>query len=427
MKVDPRRWTGSLVILFVGVLSGWTLRPLIQRGSVAFDQDLPNGVVTFSGNGPVPTLGIPDNLDDPRLTLRQLRGIAEVSAAKDPVAAARAVATIRGTQLQEAYLAAVFTSWGERDGEAAARWAVEELDGSQRADALYGVADGWAETDPAAAGVWFLENTEGVVRTDAVWEVLEAWGRRDPKEAAAWAGSLDAPLRIEVLDGLADGWAAVDPAGAAEFAARLDGIELEGGVLGNIARQWVTRDAKAATIWAASLLREDQVEEVYDEIGGNWARLDPAAAARWATEQSDPGRARWALEGVARGWATHDPRGAAEWLVGAGSSDPEARLEMTTEVMESWLDADPVAASAWLDRRDPSPETDVALRAFSTVVSALDPPAAMAWAGKISNEASRVAHLRELGRAWIAVEGPGAVDEMKTLDLPFDPASLLDP
>ena len=263
MGRTPRWWLTVFASMAVGAVVSWSIRTETSREALESSprrSDPPLTLATPEAGGEISIPTLRQRLGDPRLTLRELRHFGEQASSADPESALRAAEDVPGLHTREAYLSAVLTAWGERDGEAAAGWVAENLQGSQRSDALYFVADGWAESDPAAAGSWFEENTSGTVRVDAVWEVAEAWGRRDPAAAATWLKSLESDLRLQVIDGLADGWAAVDPAGAAAFSSQLDEGDLRGGFLSAVARQWASYDPPGAAAWAAGLLREEQVE-----------------------------------------------------------------------------------------------------------------------------------------------------------------------
>lgn len=364
------------------------------------------------------------DLSDPRLSLAQLRRSGDVGGRLDPVAALLAAATIPGHDNRNAYLAAALGAWAERDGAAAARWVVENFEGSLRGDALYYVADAWAESEPQSAGAWFLENTEGFVRIDALWEVLEAWGRKSPEEAVEWSGTLDEALKWEVVDGLAEGWAAVDPAAAAAHAETLGETAYASDFLRSVARQWAAYDPEAAAEWSRSLKQEEAAEAALVEIGQAWAALHPEAAARWAASETDAGRVRWAQEGIARGWSEHDPTGALEWLLGSpGGGD--LREDLVEEVVESWSEIDPSQLANWLDGRPPGAATDLVLHRYSEAILPASPEAALAWANEINDPDSRREQLHRLASGWLSLAGPNAIEAIEGLGLPIDMKAVL--
>ncbi len=371
-----------------------------------------------------PTEELASRLRDPRVSLRELKRLGEAGAVRDPVAAVRAAREIPGYDNRGTYLSSVLAAWGERDGVLAAQWVLGHFKGEQLGEALYQVADGWAESDPAGAGAWFLENTEGTVRIDSLWEVMEAWGRKDPVAAAAWSETFDEELKWEVIDGLADGWAAVDPKGAAAFAGRMAGEDHGTDLIRTVVTQWAAYDPGAAVQWAATLRHEAASEAVHMEIGEIWAASDPLAAARWADAQEDPGRARWSREGVARGWAAHDPGAALDWMLPdhAGTHVDEG---VVGEIVSSWSDVDPRGVSEWLDARSSKAGIDPVLRHFSASILEMDPAAALVWAGEIADPEVRKQHLHALAGEWLSLEGSSAIAAIEALGLSIDMKAVL--
>lgn len=365
-----------------------------------------------------------DRVRDPRTSLRELRRLGESAALQDPVAAVRAAQEIPGYDNRGVYLASVLAAWGERDGAVAAEWVREHFKGEQQAEALYQVADGWAESDPAGAGAWFLENTDGTVRIDALWEVLEAWGRKDPKAGAEWSAVLEEELRWEVIDGLADGWAAVDPQGAAAFAERLSDADAALDFYRSVATQWAAYDPQAAIRWAEGLKHEATAEAVHVELAEIWAAQDPEAAAKWVEQLKDTSRARWAREGLARGRAEHDPGAALTWVLSQSAGMPGDE-DLIGEIVSSWSEVDPSQLSQWLDQRPRDGRDDPVLSQFSASILELDPRAALLWAAEIANPETRQQQLQQLAGEWLAMEGQRAIPEIEALGLPIDLKALL--
>lgn len=365
-----------------------------------------------------------DSLRDPRMSMRELRKTGEAAVLRDPVAAVRSAREIPGYDNRETYLASVLTAWGEQDGASAVLWITDNFKGTQLSDALYYVADGWADADPAAAGAWYLARTEGSVRVDSLWEVMEAWGRKDPQAAAIWSETLEDDLKWQVIDGLGDGWAAVDPKGAAAFAEKMIEADSGGDFIRAVATQWAAYDPAEAVKWAAKLQQEAAAEMVHVEIGEIWASTDPLAAAKWVDAQADPGRARWSREGVARGWAAHDPGGALDWVLAERSGvTPEEGL--VEDVVKQWSEVAPGSVSEWLDARGSKPGNDPVLRHFSSSILEIDPQAAMVWAGEITDPGARKQQLYELADEWLSLEGAAAIPKIEALGLSIDMKELL--
>jgi hypothetical protein len=354
---------------------------------------------------------------DPRISLRQLAISASLHAMEDPGAAVRRAASIPGHDNREIYLGEVLRVWGETDGKAAAAFANDYFQGRQLSDALYYIADGWAEVDPAGAAAWFRDNTEGSVEDDALWECLESWGRKDPGAALAWANGLDDYVKANAMQGLAEGWGAVDPEGAAEAGMGFVDSEFGRDFLTSVATQWAGSDPDKASAWALGLANERLRAAVVYELVDIWSRSDPQAAGAWAAKIEDPGTRATAEAGIAKGWSIHDPGGAMEWAL-ARITDPPQLEEAINDIFFNWSNFDPRGASRWLDAQSPGKRKDQVLGVFSSIILDQDPDAAVAWANRISDEASRERRLRSILEELVASYGDWAYKAIQGYDIP---------
>jgi hypothetical protein len=357
------------------------------------------------------------DLSDPTLSMRQIRGIGEKLASVDPFSAVVRASEIPGHDNREAYLGEVLRFWGEQEGESAAKWAQENLSGEDLGDALYYIADGWAESDPGGAADWFLASTEGPVLEDALWEAMEAWGRKDADAALSWSERLDDDLKWMVMDGLADGWAAVDPAAAAAAGLGMTDSDHGYDFLVAVASQWAAYDPLRASDWAQTILNERVRAGVLEELGVSWGRSDGRAAAAWAAGIETPDDRRFAEDGVALGWSRHDPGGAMDWALDA-VEDTGHLDDLIENIVFQWTETDPRGAVRWLQAREPGPSTDRALVQFSLGLLGDDPETAIAWATEITDQTTRDSHLRALLGEWIATDGDSVRDRLADLRVP---------
>jgi hypothetical protein len=358
-------------------------------------------------------------LSDPRLSLRDLKRIADQLALTDPVAAVLRAKGVPGIENRDIYLGEVLRTWGETNGMEAVKWVQSQFSGEHLSDALYYVADGWAEADPKASADWFLENTTGSVRDDALWESVEAWGRKDSRAALAWANELDPYLKWMVMDGLASGWASVDPPAAA--AAGLGMLDDDHGheFVITAVNHWADSDPIQAAEWIRNLTNSRIRANASGELAKVWALGDPKSAAQWASGIQDERSREVAFQGIANGWSRHDPGGAIEWAL--SSVGDRARLEkMVTDIAFNWNTIDPTGATSWLERKSPGPDRDLVLQKFSYHVFEDDPRAAVGWAGEIGDPDLRRTEQRSLLQHWLEVAGESARAEIRQLDLPGD-------
>jgi hypothetical protein len=293
------------------------------------------------------------------------------------------------------------------------------LKGYAKSDALYYIADGWAESDPAGAAEWFNTNTTGEILEDGMWEILEAWGRKDPKGAFAWKDNLDEYTQSSIMDGLAEGWGAVNPREAAEAGMTLQDRDYGDEFIMSVMTQWAGSNPQEAAEWAKGLQEEGLKATAFMELGAEWSITDPEAATAWVAGVEDPEAKKIAEVGIALGWSEHDPGAAMDWAVST-LSDPNHTERVVEEIMLSWTDTDPNGAANWLNARPPGAETDSILITFSGSIIDLDPVAAVTWAGTISDEGKRNTQLREMLGEWIAMDGEYAREEIRKMDIADD-------
>lgn len=360
-------------------------------------------------------------IDDPRISFRQLNRIGEKMAMQAPIAAIEAGMKIPGTDNREAFLGSVFRTWGETNGIAAASWASENLRGDFRSDALYYISDGWAESDPEGAGKWFQENTEGVTLDDATWEILESWGRKDPEAAFLWSNDLEPYVKEYAMDGLAEGWAAIDPPGALKAGLMMleENRPYAHEFMLSIATQWAGSSPLEAAEWGKSLLDEELRAGFITEVGETWALSDPRSAVSWLESVHDPGTIRFAQQGIAIGWSEHAPGEAMDWVVNLPEQGEFVR-SIVDEILFSWVAADPRGTAQWLQEKSPGPQRDLVLDVFSDSVFSEDPEAALAWANQITDPSLRIERVRGLLKKWIQFDGAVALEQIEGMDLPSD-------
>lgn len=392
-----------LATLALGVGLAWTFFGSSGGGG----SDSADGSVTFnqdSGDDADPDA---PTSPDGNLSAYNLNEYGFRAGMDDPIAAIAAAEDIPGMNNRMLYLQSVFTAWGEKNGAAAAEWANANLNGMEKTDALYNIADGWAEADPAAAAEWFDANTSGTNREDAFREVLESWGRKSPDEAAEWAQNLDANTQSWVMDSLAEGWAAKDPAAAAAAGQRMTDRDYGDEFLMTVAGQWADSDPQAAARWADSLTDPDLIAVTHMEIGVAWAAADAQAASEWVDSLPEGEERKYGALGAALGWSDHDPAGALSWTL-EKVDDEDTRSQIVEDVMLDWSDSDPVAAAEWLNGLPKDERTDEVLENFSYSVFEVDPASAVTWANTINDPVLKNQHIDALLQEWVDMDGDAA-------------------
>lgn len=421
-----RQIAAFLCALFLGVFLGWMFRGPVRPGVDGVLGEAPAVTMPAGDPGLLGSGATALAIDDPRISFRQLKAVAGRLALSDPESAVRNTKTIPGHDNREAYLGEVLRTWGETDGLTAANFAREFFQGEQLGDALYYVADGWAESDPKGVAEWFAKHTTGPTLDDAMWEALEAWGRKNPAEAFAWSAHLDDYVKSTAMQGLAEGWGAVDPAGAAAAGLEMKDSDHGEEFLVSVATQWAGAAPRDAAAWAGSLVDERLRALVSNELGEIWSHTDPSGAAAWAASLEDPGTKRAAETGIAVGWSEHDPAGAIDWAL-AAITDESQLDEIVGDITFNWSHLDSRGATKWLESQEPGERTDKVLSTFSEMVLADDPEAAVAWANRIDDSSKRDATVRRLLDSLVADYGEGARKAIQGFAIPDEIKRLYTP
>lgn len=138
----------------------------------------------------------------------------------------------------------------------------------------------------------------------------------------------------------------------------------------------------------------------------------PRAAAAVAGIPASADRAR-AQRHLAERWAAKNPAAAARFAQSLPAG--ETRWAVLASVVQRWREYDVVAASAWLNTLEPTPDHDAAIAAIAnhTLLMERHPEVALSWAESISAAPLREGAVRSVLRRW-AVRDPAAVRDYVT-------------
>jgi hypothetical protein len=97
-----------------------------------------------------------------------------------------------------------------------------ELEGSERAEFLTGLAAGWARTGGDAAWAWSLQQPDPALRNSLQETILASWAQRDPAAVASVLPQItNAESRQKLLQAIAGWWAHADTKAAFDWANNL--------------------------------------------------------------------------------------------------------------------------------------------------------------------------------------------------------------
>lgn len=271
-------------------------------------------------------------------------------------------------------------------------------------------------------------------REKTLAELLRERAVHDPTGALALAGQ-ETNLRIRkgLVSAALCGWATVDPGGASSWAAEhLTEDERKRALQEIIESGMVCRDLTVRAIGELCekdpTLGFDTGHALIESLGRNgdyemavkfagtgtgdnknywlstaflaWAQYLPEDAVAGLAKISDPAASNEALHGLIYGWASNEPAA----LVKFASTLPPGDVRKTAmnEGLQHWINADPAAASAWMDNNDPTADLDsgVAAAATNPHLIAEDPNAAIQRATRISDPKQRAQALADIISQW---------------------------
>ena len=107
-----------------------------------------------------------------------------------------------------------------------------------------------------------------------------------PEAAAEWAMTLPENLRVQTLYGILGGWAGSNPPEAANWWKKQPSDELVFGG-DPIFEAWAKKNAKEALDWIRTSLSDERANQALNGVASGWAEVDPQAAAQWAYEKEE--------------------------------------------------------------------------------------------------------------------------------------------
>ena len=342
--------------------------------AVALRQDWPSDPIT-----PVKTLGEKWSVTDPESRGRLLDEFAAVIDAPLIPDLLQRATDWEPEEMRFPLQRALLCRLASTDPWRAASLADVQLSGLHRSMIRLDVALEWAVNDLPAAVAWITQWEAGSACDITVWALTTQLGGRSPQTAVEQIAALPpGPLKLDLLDGLAEEWSSRSFDAALAWAKSLVGDEERTRVLLRLGYQWqlrepdaalayalafpdgndllamqlanhlAQRDPLAAAEWAIALPDGERQDKILTSVMVTWAQQDPIVSAEIAT-LFPPGPVQHeALAGAIAAWMMRDTGAAAEWVgsLPAGS----LREYAIDQVASRWRNADPARTVAWLDR-----------------------------------------------------------------------------
>ena len=232
--------------------------------------------------------------------------------------------------------------------EAAAEWA-KTLPENLRGQTLYGILGGWAGSNPLEAANWWKKQAsdEFVFGGDSIFE---AWAKKNAKEALDWIRtSLPDERANQALNGVASGWAEVDPQAAAQWAYEKE--EDKSFLLSSVISRWADGwgnqgDPSSAKNWCQKLPSGNKKMTALEALGQSWGYRQPTQALLWMKSLGKPEDKAAFLKGVARMYGWNNAESGIAWLEAV--RDPQLKKAGVMGVVESWSQSRRDEAEKWV-------------------------------------------------------------------------------
>ena len=258
----------------------------------------------------------------------------------------------------------------------------------------------WAELDPPAAAAYAVQQPKSGQNNyyaRPIETVIGEWAMRDPAGAADFVAKLDAERRSDAVSALLAGVATTQPEKALALLARFPdeaGIATSEAIFG----AWGDLDPQRVVARALALPPGEFRSGALYGLTTHWTRSNPVSTYAWAAQLSDPAERAAALQHTLHVWGEIDPPAAANHAVTL--TDPEILNSVAEEITSQLAPNDLPAARRFAD----GIATELARSAAQTVVaqylSEKSFNDAIAYAGEIPEGKARERALYSISASW---------------------------
>ena len=165
--------------------------------------------------------------------------------------------------------------------------------------------------------------------------------------------------------------------------------------------------ASKASAWAREIEGSSLRDEVLATIATTLGESDPIAAGTLAIQTLPPGKVQAdAVVGIIQRWAQNDPKAAAAWV--GQFPEGALRNAAVENIAKLWADKDARPAGEWLNSLRPGESRNNAIRAYSEQIAPFSPRQAAIWAGTITDSQMRIAQLETIAKVWMEADSVAA-------------------
>jgi hypothetical protein len=185
----------------------------------------------------------------------------------------------------------------------------------------------WVHTDPRAAAQFAETNSIGSTHEQILQRVAQLWAAADFSSALDWAATLNHPAdRDATLTEVCLQLVERDPAEAVRIRSQFVTDEKPNAGLEAVIQRWAERDISAALDWGLSRPAGKQRDQLVARVAYVQAQTSPFDAATLVTQKIPPGKVQTeAAIAVLNQWASHDMAAAGQWVASFPEGDLRAR------------------------------------------------------------------------------------------------------
>ena len=212
--------------------------------------------------------------------------------------------------------------------------------------ATRGVAANWGASAPEAAIEWF-KNKNQPENVLGVQSAIEGWWRKDAKAAAAYITSHSTtPNERQVAGAMAGPMAEQDPQTAAKWVEWMKDDKMRRRARLGIAQLWAARDPAEVGKWAQGLSGNES-SEIITVVAGTWTAKDAKATEQWINNLPASKRDA-AIRGYAAAMMRMNPEQALNWVTKI--QDAKMRVSLAKAILSEWMRRSPGEAEQWIKK-----------------------------------------------------------------------------
>ena len=207
------------------------------------------------------------------------------------------------------------------------RWALASANLDDRGIVFTHLLAELVRIDPLAAAQFAETNSIGFTHDQVLQHVAQLWAATDSAAALNWATTLNNPAeRDAILTEVCLQVAESDPAQAVRMRSQRVTRENPNGGLEAVMERWAEKDLPAALDWALSRAASEQRDLLIARVAYVKSQTSPLEAATLVVEKIPAGEVQTkAAISVLHQWASHDMAAAGRWVARFPEGDQRSR------------------------------------------------------------------------------------------------------